>query len=107
MMQRPSDEMLVAFMDGEVDEAQFAEIGAWLDRDPGLRARLTSLTETTALVREAFEPVLREPVPERLFAATHAKPDSNVVELQPKARIAGRVMGSTRHWWIGMAAAAS
>jgi len=105
MMQRPSDEMLVAFMDGEVDEAQFAEIAAWLDRDPNLRARLTSLTEATALVREAFEPILREPVPERLFAATHPQPESNVLTFQPKA--AGRIMGNTKRWWIGMAAAAS
>jgi anti-sigma factor RsiW len=105
MMQRPSDEMLVAFMDGEVDEAQFAEIAAWLDRDTSLRARLNSLSETTALVREAFEPVLREPVPERLFAATHAKPETNVLEFQPKA--SGRLMGNTKRWWLGTAAAAS
>ena len=54
MMQRPSDELLVAYLDGELDEAQFAEIGDWLDRDSSLRTRLTSLSETTALIREAF-----------------------------------------------------
>jgi anti-sigma factor RsiW len=105
MMQPPSDEMLVAFLDGEVDEAQFAEIAAWLDRDSGLRARLARLTETTALLREAFEPILREPVPERLFAATHGAPASNVMELQTKR--AGRDWSHTTRWWIGTAAAAS
>ena len=104
-MQRPSDELLVAYLDGEVDESQFAEITAWLDRDPSLRARLTSLSETTALIREAFEPVLREPVPERLFAATHPKPESTVVAFPPKA--AGWIRNHSTRWWVGMAAAAS
>jgi len=104
-MQRPSDEVLVAYLDGEVDEAEFARIAEWLERDPSLRARLTSLTETTALIREAFEPVLREPVPERLFAATHLKEDSNVVAFQPKSTMRSRIH-STR-WWISTAAAAS
>ncbi|MEI9983778.1 MAG: hypothetical protein WDN69_11575 [Aliidongia sp.] len=106
MMQRPSDELLVAYLDGEVDEAQFAEIADWLDRDPSLRARLTNLSETTTLIRDAFEPVLREPVPERLFAATHAKPETNVVEFPPKAA-AWRVLGTTKRQWLGMAVAAS
>lgn len=105
MMQRPSDELLVAYLDGEVDEAQFAEIVEWLERDPSLRARLAGLSETTALIREAFEPVLREPVPERLFAATHPQEDSNVVAFQPKAAARSR-LHSTR-WWISMATAAS
>jgi anti-sigma factor RsiW len=105
MMQRPSDEMLVAYMDGEVDEATFAEITACLDHDPSLRARLTSLMEATSLVREAFEPVLREPIPERLFAATHAQPETTIVEFRPKP--AGRGWSHTTRWWLGTAAAAS
>jgi len=105
MMQRPSDEMLVAYMDGEVDEATFAEIAACLDHDPSLRARLTSLMEATSLVREAFEPVLREPIPERLFAATHAQPETNIVDFRPKP--AGRGWSHTTRWWLGTAAAAS
>ncbi len=108
-MQRPSDELLVAYLDGELDEAQFTEIGDWLDRDSSLRTRLTSLSETTALIREAFEPVLREPVPERLFAATHETPETNVVEFKPKAAPSGgsRVFGNTKRQWLGMAIAAS
>jgi anti-sigma factor RsiW len=105
MMQRPSDEMLVAYLDGEVDEAQFAEIAAWLDRDQSLRDRLSSLTEATALVREAFEPILREPVPEHLFATIHPRAESNVVAFQPKT--ASRINGNTKRWWLSMVAAAS
>jgi len=106
MMQRPSDELLVAYLDGELDEAQFVEVGDWLDRDSSLRTRLTSLSESTALIREAFEPVLREPVPERLFAATHTKDESNVVAFQPKGGKA-RILGNTKRQWLSMAIAAS
>jgi anti-sigma factor RsiW len=113
MMQRPSDELLVAYMDGEVDEAQFAEIAAWLERDPGLRARLANLTEVTTLIRDAFEPVLREPIPERLFAATHdkteaaapeaAEPERKIVAFRPKT--SRRTPMTATHWWVGLAAA--
>jgi len=108
-MQRPSDELLVAYLDGELDEAQFVEVGDWLDRDPSLRTRLATLSEATALIREAFEPVLREPVPERLFAATHETVDSNVVEfkLKPAPASGDRVFGNSKRQWLGMAVAAS
>jgi anti-sigma factor RsiW len=110
-MQRPSDELLVAYMDGEVDEAQFTEIAAWLERDPSLRARLATLTEVTTLIRDAFEPVLREPIPERLFAATHDKieatqpePDTTILPFRPKT--SRRTAMTATRWWLGVAAAA-
>lgn len=106
MMLQPSDEVLVAYLDGELDEARSAEISAAIEQDPMLRARLTSLTETTALIREAFEPVLREPVPEHLFAAIHAKKPGTVVAFPAKAVL--RVMtASAGGWWLGTAVAAS
>jgi anti-sigma factor RsiW len=100
MMQRPSDELLVAFLDGEVDESDFAEVTAWLDRDPSLRTRLSQLGETTALVREAFEEVLREPIPARLFEAVH--PKATILQFRSK-----RGLAITARRWAGMAAAAS
>jgi len=93
-MPRPSDEMLVAFIDGEVDEPQFTEIADWLDRDPGLRARLILLTRTTALVHEAFEPNLWTAVPERRAAAFRQKPSE-------------QASGDAGRWWLTMAMAAS
>jgi anti-sigma factor RsiW len=99
-MQQPSDELLVAFLDGELGEAEFAEVEAWLDRDPAVRARLSKLGETTALVREAFEEVLREPVPTRLFEVAH--PQAKILSFRPK-----RGMAAMTRRWVGMAAAAS
>jgi anti-sigma factor RsiW len=93
-MPRPSDEMLVAFIDGEVDEPQFTEIADWLDRDPGLRARLILLARATALVHEAFEPNLWTSVPERRAVAFRPKP-------------AERTSRDIGRWWVTMTMAAS
>jgi anti-sigma factor RsiW len=106
MMQQPSDDVLVAYLDGELDETRSAEISAAIEHDPMLRARLTSLTETTALIREAFEPVLREPVPEHLFAATHVKASGNVVAF-PAKTVLSVMTASAGGWWLGTAVAAS
>jgi anti-sigma factor RsiW len=105
-MLQPSDELLVAYLDGELDEARSAEISAAIEQDPMLRVRLASLTETSAVGREAFEPVVREPVPEHLFAAIHAKDPGTVVAFPAKAVL--RVMtASAGGWWLGTAVAAS
>src|SRR5579859_6337844 len=73
MMQRPSDEVLVAYLDGEVDETTAVEVESWLERDPELRSRLQVLTESATQIRDAFEEILREPVPERLMAAARGR----------------------------------
>jgi len=104
-VQRPSDDLLVAFIDGEIDEPHFTEIAAWLERDPSLRARLIGLTEATALLREAFEPDLHNPVPERLSAATLRQFGADVVAFLPKLAQPSR--GTRPRWQFGLAAAAS
>ena len=62
MMQRPSDELLVAYLDGEVEETVAIEVESWLEQDPDLRIRLQALTESATHIRDAFEEILREPV---------------------------------------------
>jgi len=117
-MQQPSDEVLVAYLDGEVDETTAAEVGLWLERDADLRARLQALIESTALVRDAFDEVLREPVPERLMAAARGRvpeayaPEAEaeiaatVVPFRAKPGVMRRMIGNPR-WGLGLAAAAS
>jgi anti-sigma factor RsiW len=55
MMQRPSDELLVAYLDGEVEETVAVEVESWLERDPELRLRLQALTESATQIRDAFD----------------------------------------------------
>ena len=68
-MQKPSDETLVAYLDGELDESARSDVQSWLDNDADLRERVAALAASAAALRAAFEPVLHEPVPERLLAA--------------------------------------
>ena len=45
-MQKHSDEALVAYLDGELDDAERAHVEAWLDADPAVRERLTALGQS-------------------------------------------------------------
>jgi anti-sigma factor RsiW len=105
-MQKPTDEVLVAYLDGELDERQRDEVEGWLDRDAGLRERVALLGESAALVKAAFDEDLREAVPERLIAAARGEPvraeTGNVVAFRSKAK-----PPIHRRWWVTVPAAAS
>src|SRR5260370_39182579 len=104
-MQKPSDEMLVAYLDGEIGEAELAEVELCLERDQSVRDRVRELTLSGNLLRDAFDDLLDEPVPERLHAAATGRKalpaDTNVVAFGPRM-----TLSSTRSW-ISLAAAAS
>jgi len=105
-MQKPSDERLIAYLDGELAEGERAEIALWLERDEALRERAAELTESAALLRNALDEVLREPVPERLIAAARGETTGTVTDLAAARATRARRFGD-RRWWIGLAAAAS
>jgi len=66
MMMKWTDDTLMAFVDGELDAAQRADIERALAADDALRQRVTALTMQRERVAAAFAPVLDEPVPDRL-----------------------------------------
>ncbi|WP_343728780.1 hypothetical protein [Duganella sp.] len=68
-----SDETLMAYADGELDDAGRAEIERALDTDPTLAERVAQHQALRADVFAAFAPILDEPVPPALTAA--ALPD--------------------------------
>jgi anti-sigma factor RsiW len=105
MTEPPDDEALIAYLDGEA--ADPAEIEAWLGRDPALSRRLQVLSEATAAIRESFEEILREPVPERLLLAATTAPTGEILGfLRRLPLLAGLTIRVPRHW-AGLAAAAS
>jgi anti-sigma factor RsiW len=109
-MQKPGDELLVAYLDGELDESSRAEIEAWLEQDGAGRDRVARLAESASLLRAAFDVVLREEVPERLIAAAHgagadAAREAEILPFRSHRRIAG--LPAPRHWWIAIPVAAS
>jgi len=101
-MQKPSDELLIAYLDGEVDAETAAELRAALARDPALAAEAEALRESAAALRLAFDDVLHESVPERLIAAARgATPVEKVVRF-PEART--QKEAPARRRWTGWAA---
>jgi anti-sigma factor RsiW len=112
-MQKPSDELLVAYLDDELDEPQRAAVEGWLARDGAVRDQVARLSEGAALLRAAFDEVLREEVPGRLIAAARgaeqtdgeAARQAKVVPFHGSRRAAGFV--AARHWWIAVPIAAS
>jgi anti-sigma factor RsiW len=74
MMQKPSDETLIAYLDGELDTESRSEVESWLESDAELRDYVAELAASAEALRAAFEPALHEPVPERLLAAARGVP---------------------------------
>ncbi len=107
-MQKPGDELLVAYLDGELDGPRRVEIEAWLEHDSAGRDQVARLSESAALLRAAFDEVLREEVPERLITAARggdAVHEAEILPFRPRRRIAG--FAAPRHWWIAIPVAAS
>jgi anti-sigma factor RsiW len=80
MMQKPSDETLIAYLDGELDTETRGEVESWLEADAELRDTVAALAASAEALRAAFEPVLHEPVPERLLAAARGVPAAGLTE---------------------------
>jgi hypothetical protein len=60
------DETLMAYVDGELDEARRREIESALARDPELARRVEEQRALRTRLAQAFAPVLRQPVPGHL-----------------------------------------
>ncbi|MEZ6023076.1 MAG: zf-HC2 domain-containing protein [Hyphomonadaceae bacterium] len=89
-----SDEKLIAFVDGELDGAERAEVEAALAADATLAARAEAQRKLRTRLSAAFDGALDEPVPERLRAATEAAPRAADV-----ASMADRRAAKTRPQW--------
>jgi len=108
-MQRPSDDHLVAYLDGELEAAQRHEVETWLNADPAARQRLAALTQSAHLVRLAFDEVMREPIPEQLIIAARGGvvPSTGGAQILPmRQRLTGKQTAPHRRW-IGLPVAAS
>jgi anti-sigma factor RsiW len=99
-MQKPSDELLIAYLDGELDTETSKEVAAAIAGDPALAREAQMLAETSAALRVAFDDVLHEPVPERLLAAARGElgQDKVVQFPEPQKRVAGHAAVGWRRW---------
>ena len=65
------DEILMAYVDGELDAKLSAEIAAAVEKEPALARRVEQQRALRAKISGAFAKVLDQPVPDRLTAAQH------------------------------------
>lgn len=110
MMQQRNDELLIAYLDGELGASERRDAEGWLDIDPVARERLAALAEGTNLVRLAFDEIVHEPIPDRLIAA--ARGETGSPEQKPKVLPFNALQSRKRgldspRWWVGVAVAAS
>ncbi len=82
-----SDDILMAFADGELDEATRQMVEAAERDDPEVRRRIAAHRQLRARLQTAFAETLDEPVPERLLAAVR-KPNSPVATVATVIRLA-------------------
>jgi negative regulator of sigma E activity len=82
-----SDETVMAYVDGELDDTARAAIDAAVASDPELARRVARHRALRERLHQELDPVLHEPVPERLLAAVHGtapqRREGNVVPLRP------------------------
>ncbi|HEX6860053.1 MAG TPA: hypothetical protein VF138_07640 [Caulobacteraceae bacterium] len=78
-----TDEMLMAYVDGELSETDRMKVDSAVAADPALFEKLEQHRRFRARMSGAFASVLAEPVPERLVEA--ARP-SNIISLADRRR---------------------
>ncbi|MEO0700950.1 MAG: anti-sigma factor [Pseudomonadota bacterium] len=87
---------LSAFLDGELPEAEVQEIERALEGDPALQAELEALMAVDGAVAEAFDEMLKDPVPFGMAAAIQSAPMSEPANAAP---------APSRRGWLAVAAA--
>lgn len=76
-----SDEILMAYVDGEVDDETRAAVEAAMKTDADVAQRIARQNALRRELRSAFDGVLDESVPERLTRAARTAPTASVTEL--------------------------
>jgi hypothetical protein len=107
MTTRISDEVLMAYADGELDGAAREDVQRALALDPALARRVERQAALRERVQAAYRPLLAEPLPERLLRAAQRAPAAEspgVVDLAGARAARSARRGWTWAHWGGMAA---
>lgn len=106
------DETLMAFADGELDEARSLALEQALETDEMLAERLAIFLDSRRLVGDALKPVIHEPVPAALLASVEKMVDEakhqgeredNIVSFRAK-QPPPAAHSATRNWFMPLAA---
>ncbi len=102
-MTRPSDEMLIAYADGELDEAAASEVEAAIADAPELGAQLRRLVTAGVLAERAFAAPAAEPIPDNIAQFVLSAPAGDRPR-RPAARPRARPRSAGRAWPMALAA---
>ena len=95
------DEMLAAYVDGELEGEARASIERAIAADAEIAARIEQHRAVRRRLQAAYAPVLEEPVPERLIDTARTAPmqrvGSNVISLRG-SRSTAKLRWSAREW---------
>jgi hypothetical protein len=72
-----SDEMIMAYVDGELNPDQAAAVEQALENDPTLRKKAAIFSETTSMLHGVYDAPLHEKTPEFLFRTLQPAPLAN------------------------------
>ncbi|MBO6525549.1 RseA family anti-sigma factor [Erythrobacter sp.] len=95
-----TDEMLSAFLDGELGASQADEVRVALDSDPALRARLAKFEQADATMRDAASNVVDRRLPQSVMAMLAGEKTS----VAPLKAHRPRRLGGSRFWPTALAA---
>ncbi|WP_366653875.1 hypothetical protein [Fodinicurvata sp. EGI_FJ10296] len=97
-----SDFDLMAYVDGRLDPHRHRQVEAWLAARPDDAADIQTDIAITEAIRTLYNPVITEPVPERLEAALRGRSDRNPMRATRVAAMAASVLGAGfLGWWAG------
>lgn len=90
-----TDEQLSAWVDGELQPAEQAQVEAWLERHPDDAARARRWRADRDALRQHFAPLADEPVPERLLAAVWRRRSADTPRWALAAGAAGLLLAGS------------
>ena len=100
----PAEADIHAFVDGQLAADGAQRVAAAVAANPELAARVADMRSRNALLREALEPVLSEPIPDRLLAAMQGPARETAVAsrwLKPAFALAAMlVLGIGVGWFV-------
>ena len=98
---RLKDETVMAYVDGELDAAARAEVEAAMTADAEVRRQVQTQLDLRSRLRATFDPVLAEPVPERLTQAARqsaADESDKIVDLSGVRAAKQEHLQAPRRW---------
>ena len=91
---------LQAYADGRLDEARRAAVEAWLAAHPDEAERVADYRRLGGALRGAYDPVLEEPVPERLAHALRARLQWKRYAVAAAWLVVGIAIGGIAGWQL-------